>query len=177
MTEPIQTPDPTQTDPNELQILREHNKKLLAELKTARSDAKTAAAAAQTAQARLLRWAVEQPLQALAKRLSPHPETFARLLKDHIDVTLDDAGEPRVTNKIGEPLTIAKGRDIVPVAFTFDGLSAWLNGPDSPLELAGLRTKAQGSGAPGSGGYVAPSPASAKPVASAPPERPAYGLR
>lgn len=165
--------------PDELQTLREHNKKLLAELKAARAEAKTASEAAQRAQEHLKRWAIDQPLQAIAKGLSPHPETFARLLRDHIDVTLDDAGEPRVTNKAGEPLTLTKGHEIVPVGLRDDELRQWIDGPDGPAELTGLRIKAQGCGALGSGPYRASlaRPADKKPAEPTAPERPAYGLR
>jgi hypothetical protein len=171
-----------ENDTDELTRLREHNRELLAELKTAKGELKTAQDAlgiAQEAQAKAEQGfnavRLGDPLKAICKQLSPHPGLFEQKLREVADFRLNAEGFPEIFTKDGQPMIY--GKDDKRVSFDAEGIKRWL-GATQPVggdTATGLMNAANGGGATGnSGGYIfnPPKPAEA-PKQPAPP----LGLR
>ena len=182
------TPEPEVKNPEALlkknrELLRE-----LAEVKAALQAAQDAHKAAQDAQSKtageLHAYRITEPLERIARTLSPSPGLMAKTLNDLFDVRLDADNNPALFDKQGQPLTwLKKSKDgygeEVSVSLEQDSLTQWMlnafaGNPDSP---ATLMFKPQGAGAlgstvPQSRKATVPTPAT---PAAAP--APAFGLR
>jgi|GEM_PF-6677219 len=166
------------------------NKELLAKLKQAQEELATAQNALEgekakhsDTSAKLRQFRAEDPFKAAVKGITPHPGLMEKILREHMDVDVDDDGKAVLKNKAGEPLAWErKNKDTtsttMPVELTADSMFAWVRDglgevADSP---AALLHKAVGTGAPGNTTAHRPAPANApsEPAKVAPP---AFGLR
>lgn len=173
-TEDQLTTDNTSTNTQELEKLREHNAKLLAELKAARAELKaaqeemaTVADAKSQAEARVSLALLEQPLQKLCKELSAHPRSFETELRKLVDFRLNDDQEPEIVDKEGKPITWGKEKKAL--TFNADHIRAWLNTtvPVAEDTASGLLKPIMGGSGSGNFGPVhrpSPRPQQAKPA-------------
>lgn len=168
MTKTIENTTPEATDievKNPVALLAK-NKDLLGKLAEANATIQTTQAALKTEQekhamttAQLRTARIEDPLQVIVNKLSPHPNLMTKTLKDIFDIALDSDGKPVLLKKDGSPLVWErKGKhgtkEDVPVTLEHESMVKWLlNGfeghSDSPEVLM---FKPQGSGAMGSNG-------------------------
>ena len=173
---------------DELARLREHNARLLDELKQAKAQAKTAKADADTlrgqleaTQGQLNTMRLDGPVSDMLARVAlPGAVDAVRALMQARGLTfaLDDKGQP-VPMENGKPATLPKDGAAQPVAFDAAALADWLCPKDAKPDDARrafaplLRgTHASGGGARGGGEHTpTPQQPEAKPQA-----RPAFGL-
>lgn len=175
-------PDPTDNKPDdELHRLREHNKQLLAELKTARTEAKTLQDAAEAATARANEWkvryhqsAVLEPLEADLRGVAAGPWKYLRdILTEQKLLAMEPDAEgierPVWRDETGEPADLTNGLH----RFLL-GVCERNAGGDLPGALRGIGASGGGASASASPGRVEPEP-ERKPDAV--PQPPAFGLR
>lgn len=169
-----------QHDNDELQRLREHNKQLLAELKTARTEAKTLQDAAEAATTRANEWqarwyaqAVERPLEDDLRGAAAGPWKYLRdvcIEQKLLTMEPDDEGieRPVWRDEKGDPADLSRG-----LHRFLCGVYDRMPGSDLGHMLRG--SGVSGSGAPGSGRVTAPAPT--MPPAAPAPVAPPLGLR
>lgn len=170
----------------ELARLREHNARMLNELKQAKADAKAAKAETdtlranlQTAQGELTAIKLDAPVAAMLERVAM-PGTVdalrAMMQTRGLGFALDDKGQP-IPTADGKPATTGKDGQAAPVAFETRALADWLCPLNEKLALDDARrafapllrgSHASGSGARGANGDAPPP---TQPEAKAPARR------